>query len=108
MSFLRHCVPVLLSGLLAVMAATVSPADAQTRACLSKAEQRAAVASNRAIPLAEAMRLLRTRGTRGELVRASLCRRDGKLVYVVTLLARSGKVNRVTVDAGSGETITGR
>ena len=109
MSRLR-CYPiVLLTGLLAAaVLAPVVPADAQTRSCLGRAEQRAAVASNKAIPLAEALRLLRARGARGEAVRASLCRRDGKLVYVLTLLARNGKVSRVTVDAGSGETIAGR
>ncbi|MDP2411574.1 MAG: hypothetical protein Q8M26_14975 [Pseudolabrys sp.] len=100
---------VLIFGLLtAAVFASAVPAEAQTRACLGREEQRAAVASNKAIPLAEALRLLRARGIRGETVRASLCRRDGKLVYVLTLLARNGKVSRVTVDAGSGETIAGR
>lgn len=78
------------------------------RACLSKAEQRVAVAANKAIPLAQAVKSLRDRGHRGELVRASLCRRDERLVYVLTLLARSGKVTRATVDAANGELVTGR
>ena len=76
--------------------------------CLTKAEQRAAVASHRAISLAQAIRSLRAHGKRAEVVRARLCRRGDRLVYVLTLLARSGKVIRANVDAGSGEPINGR
>jgi hypothetical protein len=72
-------------------------------ACLTKAEQRAAVASHEAIPLAEAVKILRARGKRAELVRARLCRRDEHLVYMLTLLAHNGKVIRTSVDAGNGE-----
>lgn len=94
----------LLTGLLA---APTLAADAP-RSCLSKAEQRAAVASHRTIPLARVIKSLRDHGSRGELVRARLCRRGEGLVYVLTLLPRSGKVIRTTVDAASGELITGR
>ena len=83
-------------------------ADAPHNACLNKAEQRAAVAEHKAIPLAEAIKTLRARGHRAELVRARLCQHGEGLVYVLTLLARSGKVTRVTVDAGNGDVITGR
>ncbi len=76
--------------------------------CLNKAEQRAAVASHRAVPLAQAIRSLRARGRRAEVVRAELCHRGGRLVYELTLLARNGKVTRAQVDAGSGELIDGR
>lgn len=76
--------------------------------CLSKAEQRAAVAAHRAIPLAEALKSPRIRAARAEIVRARLCRRGEGLVYVLTLLARSGKVTRASVDAANGELITGR
>jgi uncharacterized membrane protein YkoI len=82
-------------------------ADASPRTCLSKAEQRAAVASHQAVPLAQAIKSLHARDRRAEVVRAELCRRDNGLVYVLTLLARSGKVTRATVDAGSGELING-
>ncbi len=90
MPVLRHVATAVVFALLAAIAliAPSTAADAQTRACLGRDEQRAAVAANKAIPLAEALRMLRARGTRGEAVRASLCRRDGKLVYVLTLLAR--------------------
>ena len=82
-------------------------ADANPRTCLSKAEQRAAVAANKAVPLAKAIKSLRERGHRAEVVRAALCHRGEKLVYVLTLLARSGKLSRVTVDAANGEHING-
>jgi len=76
--------------------------------CLSKAEQRAAVAAHRAIPLGRAIKSLRAHGHRAEVVRARLCRRGDRLVYVLTLLARSGKVIRASVDAANGELINGR
>ena len=76
--------------------------------CLTKAEQRAAVASHRAISLAQAIRSLRSHGKRAEVVRARLCKRGDKLVYVLTLLAHNGKVIRADVDANSGEFVTGR
>jgi uncharacterized membrane protein YkoI len=72
-------------------------------ACLTKAEQRAAVDANQAISLAQAIKSLRQYRKHSELVRVRLCQRDEKLVYVLTLLGRSGKVVNVTVDAVSGE-----
>jgi uncharacterized membrane protein YkoI len=76
-------------------------------ACLTKAEQREAIATHQAVPLAAAVKVLRERGRRGEVVRASLCRRDDKLVYELTLLGRSGKVTRAVINAGNGEPISG-
>ena len=84
-------------------------ADASRReSCLSKAEQRAAVAANRAISLSEAIKSLRQHKKYSEVVRARLCWKDEKLVYVLILLGRSGKVSSVTVDAMTGEYHTGR
>ncbi|MGN6571463.1 MAG: PepSY domain-containing protein [Pseudolabrys sp.] len=71
-------------------------------ACLTKAEQRAAVHERKAIPLAEAIKILRAHGKHAEVVGARLCRRDDQLVYVLTLLAHSGKVIRTSVDAANG------
>ena len=78
-------------------------ADASHLVCLSKAEQRAAVAANQAIPLAQVLKTLHQHGHRADVVRARLCRNGGNLVYMLTLLARSGKVTRATVDASNGE-----
>ena len=84
-------------------AATLSyGADRAPRACLTKIEQREAIAAHHAIPLAEAIRAMRARGHHGEVVRASLCRRGDKLVYELTVLARSGKVIRAHIDAADG------
>lgn len=71
--------------------------------CLTRAEQRASVDASRAISLAQAIKLLRQYRKHSEVVRARLCRRDDKLVYILTLLGRSGKVVEATVDAVSGE-----
>jgi len=76
--------------------------------CLTKAEQRAAVAANHAISLAQAIKSLREHRRHSEIVRAQLCRHDDKLVYVLTLLGRSGKVVSATIDAVNGEFHIGR
>ena len=94
--------------LLCLLAVPAFAADAAPRACLNKAEQRAAVADHKAIKLAQAVKSLREHGRRAELVRARLCHRDDRLVYVLTLLARSGKVTSATVDAANGDIINGR
>jgi uncharacterized membrane protein YkoI len=99
-------------GLLAGAARTAElPHHAQLarHGCLTKAEQRAAVVSHRAISLAQAMRSVRKhRKKKAEVVRARLCRRGDGLAYMLTLLAPNGKVTRVTVDAANGELIKGR
>jgi len=95
--------------LLVVLGAPALAADAPQRdSCLTKAEQRAAVGANQAISLAQAIKSLREHRKHSELVRAQLCRRDDKLVYVLTLLGRSGKVVNATVDAVNGEFHAGR
>ena len=76
--------------------------------CLSKAEQRAALANGHAVTLAQAIRSarlsVRGRGVR-EVVKARLCRTPDGLRYVLTVLARDGKVTQATVDAGSGKLV---
>jgi uncharacterized membrane protein YkoI len=99
-------IPIL--SLLGLLAAALDPSPALAaspveQSCLTRAEQRAAVAANKAIRLAQAIKSLRSRGQRGEVVRARLCRHDETLVYVLTLLGHSGKVTNVTVDAVNGE-----
>jgi len=102
----RLLLAVLLHGQFVV---TVLAADAPDReSCLTKAEQRAAVAANQAIPLTQAIKILREHRKYSEVVRAHLCRNDGKLVYVLTLLGRSGKVVSATIDAVNGEYHIGR
>lgn len=79
---------------------------AEASACLSKEQRRAVQASGKVVPLAKAKRAVPAH--KGEVVRASLCQRHNGLVYVLTLLARDGKVTHVTVDAGSGRLAGGR
>jgi uncharacterized membrane protein YkoI len=105
MPVFRPLPTVILLGLLAT-GVPAGAADMPHRDCLSKAEQRAAVASRRAIPLGRAVTSARKHGRRGELLRARLCRRDEGLVYVLTLLLRNGKVIRESVDAANGELIS--
>jgi uncharacterized membrane protein YkoI len=106
----RHLSTLVLFGLVALTAAPALAADPQpARACLTKVEQAAAVAANKAIPLAQALKTLRERGHRAELVRARLCRHgETTLVYELTLLPRNGKVASMTVDAANGELINSR
>ena len=84
---------------LSAMAADARHGDA----CLTRAEQQASVTAIRGISLAQAIKILREHRKHSELVRARLCKRDEKLVYVLTLLGRSGKVVDVTIDAVNGE-----
>jgi hypothetical protein len=58
------------------------------------------------VPLAAAMRTARARMP-GTVVRARLCRGNDGLVYVLTVLARDGKVARLTVDAVKGTLVGG-
>jgi len=99
----RHSLTLLL-GLLGADPTFAATAD---RPCLDKAEQRAAVAAHQAMPLARVMKSRREQGHHGELVRARLCQHSDRLVYVLTLLGRSGRVVSRTVDAANGEVING-
>jgi uncharacterized membrane protein YkoI len=102
------------SAILVTLLASAAPASAVEdghRACLNKAEQRAAISHGQAVTLAAAIRSargsVRGRGAR-EVVRARLCRDDGGLVYLLTLLSHDGKVTHTTVDAGSGKVVEAR
>jgi uncharacterized membrane protein YkoI len=85
-----------------IVLAVAGPAWAADPACLTQEQRRAAVASHRAIPLARAVRDVRRRTAGAEVVGARLCYRGSELVYVLTVLARDGKVIRASVNAASG------
>ena len=75
--------------------------------CLNQKERRAAVEKGAVIHLAAALHSVKGR-TRGALIRARLCRGHGghpALVYVLTVLARDGKVTRYYVDAAKGSVV---
>jgi uncharacterized membrane protein YkoI len=101
----------LLGALIGALSAPAAAADDRPLACLTKAEQRAAIAAGEAVPLAAAIRSARgsvRRGGAREVVRARLCRQSERLVYLLTVLARDGKVSRVSVDATTGTMVSGR
>jgi uncharacterized membrane protein YkoI len=81
-------------------AARPEHADAE-HVCLDQKERRAAADSSGLIRLAAAMHAAKSRMP-GTVVRARLCHGPAGLVYVLTVLARDGKVARITVDAQSG------
>ena len=87
---------------LAVLAA--DPVEADGPRCLTKEQQRAAIASGKAVRLGQAVKAVRRRG---EVVRARLCEGGTGLVYMQRVLARDGTVTRVTVDATSGSVLSG-
>jgi uncharacterized membrane protein YkoI len=82
---------------------SLAPAGAAelARVCLDQKERRAEVESGRVVRLDTALRAVRSKMP-GTLVRARLCHGNDGLVYVLTLLARDGKVARLTVDAAKG------
>jgi hypothetical protein len=71
--------------------------------CLSAAEERAALASGKAVPFATVIRTLHRAPK--DVIGAKLCQDSDRLIYLLTLLGRDGKVKRTTVDAGSGQVV---
>jgi|ERR1700720_2772790 len=82
---------------------SLAPARAAeiAHACLDQKERRAEVESGRVVGLDAALRALKSKMA-GTLVRARLCHGNDGLVYVLTVLARDGKVARLNVDAAKG------
>jgi len=95
-----------LATLAAFWLALAQPARAdEPMSCLGKEQRQAVIASGQVIPLATAMAALP--GRSGEVVRARFCQTPKGYVYLLTLLARDGKVTRVTVDAKNGLVLSG-
>lgn len=80
-------------------------ADAE-HGCLTQKERRA-VDNGTLIKLSTAMRSAQRR-LPGAVVRARLCHGKDGLVYVLTVLARDGKVAQISVDAVKGGTTADR
>ena len=72
-----------------------------SHACLDQKERKAVEESGKVIHLSAALRAARKRAP-GTLIQARLCSGNDGLVYVLTVLARDGKVTRLTVDAVKG------
>ena len=73
-------------------------------ACLDQKERRAETTSGGVVRLGTAIHAAKSR-TPGSVIQARLCRGQDGLVYVLTVLARDGKVARVVVDAVKGTLI---
>lgn len=87
-----------LSGGAVLLAAEAEPD------CLNADEVREVVTNRVVIPQIQALRLARsTMG--GDAIRASLCRADGGFIYIITMLARDGKLARVRIRGETGEAI---
>ena len=74
--------------------------------CLDQKERRAEVESGHVVRLDTALRAVKSKMP-GTLVRAWLCHGNDGLVYVLTVLARDGRVARLTVDAVKGSLVGG-
>lgn len=82
----------------------VAASEKPAQTCLTDSELRDEVSAKRAIPQPAALRAARA-VVPAEPVRARLCRRDGTLVYVITALAKDGKVTRIVLEAETGRVI---
>jgi|SRR4051794_30122795 uncharacterized membrane protein YkoI len=105
-------VAVALSMFMALLGAAPDRVAAAERNCLTADERRAVIAAGKAVPLAQAMHLVKAK-VQGEVVKVRLCRHNEGtrgpiqgpvqgLVYVLTVLARNGKVLQARVDAADG------
>jgi uncharacterized membrane protein YkoI len=96
----------LLLGLALAAALPGTAGAAERKKCLSPDERRAVIGSHKAVPLGRAMRVVKAK-LGGEVVKARLCRQERGLVYVLTVLARDGKVTQARVDAADGQWLEG-
>jgi uncharacterized membrane protein YkoI len=90
----------------ALCAAPSTASAAERKGCLSPEERQAVMAARKAVPLARAIRVVKAR-IGGEVLKARLCRQERGLVYVLTVLARDGKVTQARVDAADGHWLDG-
>ncbi len=74
------------------------------RSCLSAPDVRELVDKAEVVPAARAIYTART-AVFGEAVKVRLCKQDGAFVYLVTILAKDGKIRAVEVDGRSGTLI---
>jgi uncharacterized membrane protein YkoI len=71
--------------------------------CLTGDEQRAAIANGKAVPLATVIHALHRAPK--DVIKAQLCQEPERLIYMLTLLGRDGKVKRAIVDATNGAVV---
>jgi hypothetical protein len=71
--------------------------------CLTGDEQRTAIANSKAVPLATVIHTLHRAPK--DVIKAQLCQEPERLIYMLTLLGRDGKVKRTIVDATNGAVV---
>jgi hypothetical protein len=87
----------------AIMVAAGPGLAAEPRHCLNGDEQRAAIAGGKTMPLATVIHTLHRAPK--DVIKAQLCQDPDRLVYLLTLLGRDGKVKRAVVDAVNGSVV---
>jgi hypothetical protein len=95
----------LLASIMAVsnLAAPRSGLAAEQLHCLTGDEQRAAIANGKTVPLATVIHTLHRAPK--DVIKAQLCQEPDRLIYMLTLLGRDGKVKRAVVDATNGAVV---
>lgn len=89
-------------GFLAVAGVGVSAPAAAQSGCLSTDQARSLLQSGQVAPISQLRAQI---APYGEIVGIpQLCQSGGRYVYIVNVLNRSGQVQRLTVNAGSGAT----
>jgi uncharacterized membrane protein YkoI len=102
-SWLKSALAVAIVSAALISALPRSGIAAETLHCLTGDEQRAAIANNKAVPLATAIHALHRAPK--DVIKAQLCQEPERLIYMLTLLGRDGKVKRATVDATNGAVV---
>jgi len=87
-------------ALAALLATSADPGAAAAAGCLSQQEQRAAIRAGTVVRPAAVRRHVP-----GELLNLKLCDRDGRLVYLATVLRPNGTIRTMVLDAASGTPI---
>lgn len=106
MTITKLCAIALAGAFLGLAGAPSGAAADEADACLSRDKRREVIAAGTVVPLATAIRTSRSKVT-GEVVKARLCQSPKGLVYLLTVLAKDGKVARLTIDAQNGKIVSG-
>jgi hypothetical protein len=105
-STLRFPAALLLAAPIVAVSIMFMPGEglaAESRHCLTGDEQRAAIAGGKTVPLATVIHTLHRAPK--DVIKAQLCQEPDRLVYLLTVLGRDGKVKRTVVDAISGAVV---
>ena len=96
-------IPPILAALLALAAAMASPALAGSKPKTNDDQEAARVALQRGeiLPLARILEIAAKRAP-GDVVKVKIEREDGRFIYELKVLAKSGRVLELEIDARSG------